>query len=86
MVGAKLTLEVNGQRLTRFAKGGGSYLSANDPRHVCGLGSAEKAECLTVEWPSGEPRVQRWKDLSADQYYRLMQGEAAAVPLTRIGR
>ena len=34
VVGTKLVLEVGGKKLTRFVKGGGSYLSAQD-RHTC---------------------------------------------------
>jgi hypothetical protein len=76
VVGARLTLEVAGRKLTRFAKGGGSYLSANDPRQLFGLGSTDKVGRLTVEWPSGEPRRQHWDSLPIDRYWRLAQGEA----------
>jgi hypothetical protein len=74
-VGARLTLEVDGRKLTRFAKGGGSWASANDRRIVFGLGPAEKAGRLTVEWPSGSPRVEHWDNLPAGRYSRLVQGE-----------
>ncbi|MFL5341709.1 MAG: CRTAC1 family protein [Gemmataceae bacterium] len=73
IVGAKLTLEVGDRKLVRFVKGGGSYLSAHDQRVVFGLGSATKAGKLTVEWPSGEPRVQQWDALAIDKYHRLEQ-------------
>src|SRR5262249_8092533 len=38
VVGARVVLEAAGRKQTRFAKGGGSYASANDPRMVFGLG------------------------------------------------
>ncbi len=74
VVGARLTLEVNGRRLTRFARSGGSYLSSGDRRHLFGLGPAGRPGRLTVDWPSGEPRTQHWDGLEADRYWRLAQG------------
>jgi hypothetical protein len=78
VVGARLTLQVGDKKLTRLAKGGYSYLSASDPRQLFGLGTADKVGRLTVEWPSGEPRVQHWDGLAIDGYYRLVQGQKAA--------
>jgi hypothetical protein len=45
-VGAKLTLEVGNQKLTRFIKGGGSYLSSSDRRVIFGLGKSKKSAGL----------------------------------------
>jgi hypothetical protein len=73
-VGAKLILEVNGRKVTRFAKGGGSYLAANDTRQVFGLAKATASGKLTVEWPTGEPRREHWNDLPIDHYHKLVQG------------
>jgi hypothetical protein len=75
VVGAKLTLEVGDRKLVRFVKGGGSYLSSNDMRVVFGFGDAKKPGKLTVEWPSGEPRVQEWADLEPKKYHKLEQGK-----------
>ncbi|HET8646208.1 MAG TPA: ASPIC/UnbV domain-containing protein, partial [Vicinamibacteria bacterium] len=75
VAGARLTLEVDAGRLTRFAKGGGSYLSHNDPRRHFGLGAAKKVGRLTVEWPGGEPRTEHWDGLAVDRYHRLEQGK-----------
>ena len=41
-VGTKVVLEAGGKKQARFAKGGGSYASANDPRHVFGLGPGDE--------------------------------------------
>src|SRR5579884_4052375 len=73
VVGAKLILEYDGQTQTRFAKGGGSYASSSDRRHVFGLGKASKIERLTVTWPNGER--EQWKELALDAYHRLVQGK-----------
>jgi len=72
VVGAKLTLEAGGRVLTRFAQGGGSYLSANDPRHVFGLGAADRVGRLTVAWPGG--KEEHWDGLEVDRYWRLVEG------------
>lgn len=74
-VGAKLLLEVGGQKLMRMVKGGGSYLSASDRRVIFGLGKSEKIDRLTVTWPSGKVRSQTWENLAIDQYHKLKQGE-----------
>jgi hypothetical protein len=77
VVGAVAELERAGRTLTRFAKGGGSYLSSSDRRLLFGLGKDKRPARLTVHWPSGEPRTQVWEDLPIDRYHRLVQGEKA---------
>ncbi len=77
LTGTKVTLEVGGRKLTRFVKGGGSYLSAHDSRRLFGLGKDEKVGRLTVEWATGEPGVQHWDGLAVGRYHRLVQGEKA---------
>ncbi|MCI0458731.1 MAG: CRTAC1 family protein [Gemmataceae bacterium] len=74
-IGAVLTLEVEGRKLVRASKGGGSYLSSNDPRVLFGLGRSAKADRLTVRWPSG--RTQTWDggSLGVDRYLLLREGE-----------
>jgi hypothetical protein len=72
VVGARLTLEVGGRRLTRFAQGGGSYLSSGDRRHVFGLGPANRVGRLTVAWPGG--KEEHWDGLAIDRYWRLAEG------------
>jgi len=71
IVGAKVQLQVGERTLTRFAKGGGSYLSSNDRRLLFGLGSETKPGRLTVTWPNG---VQQHIDgLAVDRYHRIFQ-------------
>ncbi len=78
VVGAKLILEYDGQTQTRFAKGGGSYASSSDRRHVFGLGKVDKIARLSVIWPNGEQ--EQWKDLMIDRYHRLVQGKSEVKP------
>ena len=75
-IGATVTLELPSQKLVRQVKGGGSYLSSNDPRIIFGLGAIQEAGRLTVRWPSGT--IQSWEGLTIDRYWRLVEGEAAA--------
>jgi hypothetical protein len=74
LVGTSLVLETDGRKLTRFIKGGSSYLSSNDPRIVFGLGQAASSGKLTIEWTTGEPRTEHWENLAIDQYHKLVQG------------
>jgi hypothetical protein len=72
IVGARAVLEVDGRRLTRFAKGGGSYASSADRRLLFGLGSAKPGR-LTVTWPGGS--AQTFDNLAARQYHKIVQGQ-----------
>jgi hypothetical protein len=78
VVGARVVVEAGGRTQTRFAKGGGSYASSGDRRHVIGLGPADKIDKLTVVWPSG--KEQHWTGLKVDGYWRLTEGEEKAQP------
>jgi hypothetical protein len=78
-VGAKITLDVAGRKLVRHRKGGGSYLSANDPRLLIGLGTAKFVDRLEIRWPSGQ--VQRLEGpFQADRGYQVMEGKTELVP------
>lgn len=74
IVGARIILEANGRTQTRFAKGGGSYASSPDRRHVFGLGTVGKVAKLTVVWPD-ETRSE-WQDIPTDRYHVVVQGES----------
>jgi hypothetical protein len=75
-VGARVILEANGKKQARFAKGGGSYASANDPRHVFGLGDGQKIDKVTVTWP--DLKEQTWEGLAVDRYWKLVEGKKDA--------
>jgi hypothetical protein len=81
IVGAKIVVEAGKRRLTRFARGGGSYLSSSDRRILVGLGSAEKVGRVTVTWPWGEE--QHWEELPIDRYWRLVEGQPEPLPPVR---
>jgi hypothetical protein len=75
VVGAKVAVEVGGRRLTRFAKGGGSYLSSSDRRLLFGLGRADRIDQLRVIWPSGQEQQWTGEQVAIDRYWRLVEGE-----------
>jgi hypothetical protein len=78
VTGAAATLEWEGGRAVRVVKGGGSYLSSGDRRLLFGLGSRTGSGRLTVRWPWGGS--QTWDELGTDRYWRLVEGEKAALP------
>ena len=89
-----LTLRLAGTRSNRLALGalvrvagggavqigevrsGGSYLSQNDFRLHFGLGGATKVDTVEVRWPSGETNT--YRDLTADHFYTLHEGDSTA--------
>ena len=73
-VGARVVVEAGGLRQVSQRFGGGSYLSAHDPRLHFGLGPATRVDRLEVRWPSG--RIDRFQNLATDQRYRLREGDA----------
>jgi hypothetical protein len=76
-VGARVHVTVAGRVLVRDLVGGGSYLSASDPRISLGLGGADRIDRLDVTWPSG--RSESWTDLPASKTVRLVEGTGRAV-------
>lgn len=73
VVGAKVVVEAGGRTQTRFAKGGGSYASSPDRRHLFGLGTADKVVRLTVHWPDGTKT--EYADVPTDRYVVAVQGQ-----------
>ena len=78
-LGAVAVLRREGERpLSRRARSDGSYLSANDPRILFGLGQSVRPGVLDVRWPDG--RRERFRDLGLDRYLTLRQGQGEPVP------
>ena len=70
-IGARITIsDSTGRKQIFDANTSGSYLSANDPRIIVGLGSAARVRRVEVSWPSGnvqtitEPQLDRYLVIS----------------------
>ena len=72
--GAVITWSANGRMRARLKTAGGTYLSANDPRELLGLGAASKLDWLTVKWPAPLSRTDRFENVPAGRYYTLRAG------------
>ncbi len=77
MFGARVGVErSDAPTLWRRVRTGGSYLSANDPRVLVGLGGTAEVESVVVEWPSG--KMESFEAV-ADQYSTLSEGSGVEV-------
>jgi hypothetical protein len=74
-VGARVAVTAAGKTQVAARLGGGSYLSASDPRLHFGLGSARQVDRIEVKWPSG--RRDCYEGLLADAGYHLREGDPA---------
>lgn len=79
-IGAQVTLEAGGSRQTRAVMSQSSYVSHNDVRVHFGLGAAERADRISVRWPSGEQ--EDFPGVDGGQGWLLVEssGEAVAIP------
>ena len=73
-IGAILSWSIGGQKRTRLKVGGGSYLSAHDPREVLGLGAATSIDWLEIKWPAPSGKVERFTNLPIDKYVTVVEG------------
>ena len=83
-VGALVTVTSGRQRQVAQRIGGGSYLSANDPRLHFGLGESDRVDEVEVRWPSG--RIDRWQSLLAGTGHSLREGDPKPQPLAGFAR
>ncbi|HYJ84787.1 MAG TPA: ASPIC/UnbV domain-containing protein, partial [Pyrinomonadaceae bacterium] len=73
MLGARVEIVITKDKvLWRRARTDGSYLSANDPRVVAGLGNAVRVDAVRVHWPDGS--VTEHKNPVIDRYNLLKGG------------
>jgi thioredoxin-like negative regulator of GroEL len=83
-VGARVAVTAGGRRQVAHRLGGGSYLSAHDPRLHFGLGESDRVEDVEVHWPSG--RIDRWQNLPTGTGYSLREGDPNPRPLVGFAR
>jgi hypothetical protein len=70
-IGARVDLEAGGRKQIREVRTASSYLSQNALTLHFGLGSAKKAERLTLRWPDG--KVQALTDLPRDRRIAVVE-------------
>ena len=72
-IGSRVTVKAG--KLVQFSevRGGGSYLSQNDPRLHFGLGTETRMDEVEIKWPSG--RVEILRNLPADFIYVIVEAE-----------
>jgi hypothetical protein len=68
----------DGPALWRHVRSDGSYLAANDPRILFGLGDTARSGVLEILWPDG--RRERFRDPPVDRYTTLIEGRGEPVP------
>ena len=73
-IGAKITYKAGDLERHVFKVGGGSYLSAHDPRVVLGLGFNTKLDSLEIRWPKPSDRIDKFKDVPIDRYITIVEG------------
>ncbi|WP_396623482.1 ASPIC/UnbV domain-containing protein [Luteitalea sp.] len=74
-IGARISWSVGGKVTRRFKTGGGSYLSAHDPREILGLGTATQVDWVEIAWPAPSTRVDRLTTVKVDAYQKVVEGQ-----------
>jgi hypothetical protein len=72
-IGSVLKLTAGDMVRVDQAKGGTSYMSANDPRIHFGLGKHTKIDSLAVTWPSGQ--IDRLTNVPIDSIIAVREGQ-----------
>lgn len=82
-IGARVYVEVGARQRTRQLTAGNGFEVSNERQLIFPLGTAERADKVTVYWPSGQS--QDYFDLPANRAVILVEGQANAweVPLER---
>jgi hypothetical protein len=75
-IGAKLSYQSGDLLRHHWKVGGGSYLSAHDPRIVLGLGQRTKIDWMEVKWPNPSVKTERFTDLPIDRYITIVEGQS----------
>ncbi|MEZ5065847.1 MAG: CRTAC1 family protein [bacterium] len=71
--GAEVRARAGDRLWRRQVRTGSSYLAANDPRPVLGLGDVAALDRLEIRWPSGQ--AQAIADVAAGSTVRCVEGE-----------
>jgi hypothetical protein len=74
-VGARISYQAGELKRQCMKVGGGSYLSAHDPRLVLGVGKHTKMDWVEVKWPQPGGTTERFTDLPLDRYITIVEGQ-----------
>jgi len=80
-LGTEVTVEATDGPRTQEVRSGGGYISQNDLRLHFGLGRAEKADKVTIRWPSG--LTETLSALAANHFYVVREGQGIDQARTR---
>jgi hypothetical protein len=72
-IGAIVKIFCGGLNQSRVVRGGSSYLSQSELPLTFGVGTSEKIERATIDWPSG--RTEEYKDLAAGKGYEIVESK-----------
>ncbi len=75
-IGARVTVEANGQAQMDEVCAGMGYASQNSFTLHFGLGDATLIDRLSIRWPNGA--VETYEGLAVDQHYHITEGEGVA--------
>ena len=75
-LGAVVQVEAGGKTYTRTVTGGRGYLSQSELVLTVGIGTATKADKVTVRWPGTAGGTEVWTNLDAGKTHELKQGGA----------
>ncbi|MGA2098205.1 MAG: CRTAC1 family protein [Candidatus Acidiferrum sp.] len=73
-IGARIAWQADDLKRSRLKTGGGSYLSAHDPREVLGIGDRIKIDRLEIRWPQPSGRTEVFTELPVDRYITIVEG------------
>ena len=73
-IGARIAYQAGDLKQHRMKVGGGSFLSAHDPRMILGIGNRTRLDWLEVQWPQPGSEVERITDLPIDRYVTIVEG------------
>jgi enediyne biosynthesis protein E4 len=75
-IGARVTYQAGDLKRSCMKVGGGSFLSAHDPRMLLGIGSHTKIDWIEIEWPRPSGLKQRLTGLPIDRYITVREALA----------
>ncbi|MEO6816934.1 MAG: CRTAC1 family protein [Edaphobacter sp.] len=76
-IGAKVIYKAGEMKRHVDKIGGGSYLSAHDPRIVLGLGKNTYLDWLEIHWPQPSGIIERFRNLPIDRYITIVEGRGS---------